>query len=183
MIDMAKEMPLLARHEGVWDGTYSYFNTKNEKVDEHASRLLCRIPDTGEFPYHQTNHYKWADGKYETREFPAEFRDGRIWWDNDLIQGWAAEVPLDDLNRTMMLYWQRTGDPSLYLYEQIQISDDGQNRCRTWHWIRDGLLETRTAIQETFVTKDWRAVDAEMAELNDKGEPATWGTGLGFGAG
>ena len=61
-----------------------------------------------------------------------------------------------------MLYWQRTGDPSLYLYEQIQISDDGLNRCRTWHWIRNGKLETRTAIQETFVTKDWRAIDIEM---------------------
>ena len=44
MIDIAREMPLLARHEGVWDGVYSYFNASNEKVDEHASRLLCRMP-------------------------------------------------------------------------------------------------------------------------------------------
>ncbi len=70
---------------------------------------------------------------------------------------------LDMLNRTVVLYWQRTGDPSLYLYEMIQIADDGMNRCRTWHWIRNGMLETRTAIQETFVTRDWRAIDAEMA--------------------
>ena len=85
-----------------------------------------------------------------------------MWWDNDLIKGWAAEVPLDEYNRTVMLYWQRTGDPLLYLYEQIQISDDGRHRCRTWHWIRNGVLETRTAINETFVTRDWRAVDADM---------------------
>ena len=96
------------------------------------------------------------------RDFPATYRDGRVWWDNELIQGWAAEVPLDEYNRTMMLYWQRTGDPSLYLYEQIQIADDGQSRCRTWHWIRDGKLETRTAIQERFVTKNWRRVEQEM---------------------
>jgi hypothetical protein len=153
-------MALLARHEGVWDGTYSYFNDKDELVDQHKSRLFCRLFDeNAEHPYHQTNYYTWDDGRTDIRDFPATYRDGRIWWDNDLIKGWAAAVPLDDLNRTMMLYWQRTGDPSLYLYEMIQISDDGQNRCRTWHWIRNGKLETRTAIQEVFVTKDWRSLE------------------------
>jgi hypothetical protein len=154
-------MPLLARHEGVWDGTYSYFNAQNEKIDEHKSRLFCRFPDDGAFPYHQTNHYTWADGRTEVREFPALYRDHRVWWDTELIKGWAAEVGLDEYNRSVMLYWQRQGDPSLYLYEMIQISDCGQNRCRTWHWIRDGLLETRTAIQEVLVTKDWRSLEGK----------------------
>lgn len=157
------DMPLLARHEGVWDGVYTYYNAAGERVDEHTSRLLCRIDDDAEHAYHQTNHYTWPDGRTEIRDFPAEYREGQIWWDNELIVGWAAEVPLDQNARTMMLYWQRTGDPSLYLYEMIQLSDDGKNRCRTWHWIRNGMLETRTAIQETFVTKDWRGIDAEMA--------------------
>lgn len=156
------DMPLLGRHEGVWDGVYTYYNAAGEKVDEHTSRLFCRLPDGGDYPYHQTNHYTWADGRKEIRDFPAAYRDKRIWWDNDLIKGWAAEVGLDQNNRTMMLYWQRTGDPSLYLYEMIQLSDDGQTRCRTWHWIRDGRLETRTAIQERLVTRDWRAVEKEM---------------------
>ena len=161
-VDIRVAMPQLARHEGVWAGVYSFFNDRNEKIDEHASRLICRFPDGGAFPYHQTNHDTWADGRKESRDFPALYRDGRVWWDNELIKGWAAEVPLDEYNRTVMLYWQRTGDPSLYLYEQIQISDDGLNRCRTWHWIRNGKLETRTAINEVFVTRDWRAIDAEM---------------------
>lgn len=154
-----EDMPLLARHEGVWDGTYTYFNAANEKVDEHASRLFCRFPDEGAHPYHQTNHYRWADGRTEVRDFPAEYRDRRVWWDNDLIVGSAWEVKEDANNRAVMLYWQRQGDPSLYLYEMIQIADDGQSRCRTWHWIRNGLLERRTAIQETLVTKDWRSLD------------------------
>lgn len=160
-MDFREEMPLLARHEGVWDGVYNYFNDKEELIDQHSSRLFCRIlDDDAEFPYHQTNHYSWADGRTEIRDFPARYRDGRIWWDNDLIKGWAAPVALDEYGRTMMLYWQRTGDPSLYLYEMIQISDNGQNRCRTWHWIRNGKLETRTAIQERFVTRDWCSLEA-----------------------
>jgi hypothetical protein len=157
-----EDMPILARHEGVWDGVYTYYNAAGEKVDEHKSRLLCRFPDDGEHPYHQTNFYTWDDGRTDIRDFPAAYHDKRVWWDNDLIKGWAAEVGLDDKNRTVMLYWQRQGDPSLYLYEMIQIADDGQTRCRTWHWIRNGQLETRTAIQEKLVTTDWRAIEREM---------------------
>ncbi len=81
----------------------------------------------------------------------------------------------------MTLYWHRTGDPSLYLYEQIQLSNDGKNRCQTWHWIRNGALETRTAIQETFVTKDWRAMDTEMSRAAGQGTVVEFGGGSGFG--
>ncbi len=156
-----EDMPLLARHEGVWDGSYRYYNAAGDKVDEHASRLFCRFLEDGA-PYHQTNYYTWPDGRTETREFPAAYHDKRIWWDNELIIGWAAEVGLDEKSRTMMLYWQRTGDPSLYLYEMIQLADDGLSRCRTWHWIRNGMLETRTAIEEKFVTRDWRSLDPAL---------------------
>ena len=30
-----EDMPLLARHEGVWDGVYTYYNATGDKVDEH----------------------------------------------------------------------------------------------------------------------------------------------------
>ena len=159
-MSIREDMPLLARHEGVWDGVYTYYNAAGEKVDEHTSRLFCRFTDDPTRPYHQTNHYSWDDGRTELRDFPATYRDKRVWWDNELIQGSAWEVGQDDNARSVMLYWQRTGDPSLYLYEMIQIADDGQTRCRTWHWIRNGQLETRTAIQERLVTKDWRSLEA-----------------------
>jgi hypothetical protein len=157
-------MPLLARHEGVWEGTYRYYNSDGVKVDEHRSLLLCRMPEEGAHAYHQTNHYVWEDGRREVREFPASYRDRRVWWDNELIKGWAAEEPLDENKRTVVLHWQRQGDPSLYLYEMIQLADDGQTRCRTWHWIRSGRLETRTAIEERLVTSDWKSYEAQMAE-------------------
>jgi hypothetical protein len=162
MMGIREEMPLLARHEGVWDGVYMYYNAAGEKIDEHRSRLFCRFPESGAYPYHQTNYYTWDDGRTDIRDFPASYAEKRVWWDNDLIKGWAAEVPLDQYRRTVMLYWQRQGDPGLYLYEMIQIADDGQSRCRTWHWIRNGQLETRTAIQEKLVSRDWRAIEKQM---------------------
>jgi hypothetical protein len=100
-----EDMPLLARHEGVWEGEYVYYNAAGDMVDRHHSRLLCRFPDDGPYPYHQTNFYTWADGRTEVRDFPASYRDKRVWWDNELIKGWAAEEPLDNKLAT----WSSTG--------------------------------------------------------------------------
>lgn len=156
MTDIKTAMPLLAKHEGVWDGSYRHYDADGNKVDEHRSRLVCRFPEHGEVPYHQTNHYTWADGRTEVRDFPAAYRDGRVWFDNELIAGWAAEVGLDEFDRTVMLYWQRKGEPDLYLYEMIQLSDDGRSRSRVWQWIKAGRIHMRTLIDEEKVSDDCR---------------------------
>jgi len=153
-------LPLLARHEGVWEGVYQVFNADGEKTDEHASRLICRFPDQGA-PYHQTNMYRWADGRREVRDFPAGVKDGRLFFDNDLINGWACDVALDDFKRTTMLNWVRTGEPDLYLYEMIQLSDDSQARARVWQWFKADRLFQRTLIQERFVSSDWAAYEGQ----------------------
>lgn len=153
--DIKTAMPLLARNEGVWEGWYRYFDHDGNKVDEHRSRLVCRFPGNGPVPYHQTNHYTWADGKKEVRDFPAQYRDGRVWFDNELIDGWAAEVPLDAHRRTIMLYWVRKGEPETYLYEMIQLSDCGRYRQRVWQWIKDGQCVLRTLIDEQKVSDSW----------------------------
>ena len=153
-------MPILASNEGVWEGIYRYYDAKTGVMtDEHKCRLLCRLvadDNTGDEKYYQTNHYYWADGRYEKREFPAEYRDGRVWWDNDLIKGWAAEMQPDDFHRSTCLNWTRQSDPGVYLYEMIQNSDDRKNRARTWQWFRDGLCFQRTLIDEKFITRDWQ---------------------------
>lgn len=158
MNELKRIMPLLARHEGVWEGHYRYYDAAGDKTDEHESRLICRFPETGA-PYHQTNHYRWADGRREVRDFPAAVKDGRLWWDNELIQGWACDVPLDDFKRTTMLQWVRTGEPDLYLYEMIQLSDDSQARARVWQWYKGDRLFQRTLVDERRVSEDWRAYE------------------------
>lgn len=158
--ELKRLMPVLARHEGVWEGCYRYFDIDGNKIDEHQSRLVCRFPDEGDIPYHQTNYYTWNDGRTEARDFPAGVKDGRLFWDNDLIRGWAADVDLDDFGRTTMLNWVRTGDESVYLYEMIHLSDCGQYRSRVWQWFKDGKLIQRTLIDEERVTTDWRAFEA-----------------------
>ncbi|MDX1291224.1 MAG: DUF3598 domain-containing protein [Hyphomonas sp.] len=156
--ELRKILPLLARHEGVWEGVYRVYDADGNKTDEHQSRLICRFPEEGA-PYHQTNLYRWADGRREVRDFPASIKDNRLCWDNELINGWACDVALDDYSRTTMLNWTRTGEPDLYLYEMIQLSDDGQSRSRVWQWFKGDRLFQRTLIDEKRVSDDWKAYD------------------------
>jgi len=156
MIDLKQHMPYLARHDGIWDGVYRYYDPQGNKIDEHTSRLVCRITGNDDVPYHQTNHYRWADGRTEVRDFPSTYQFGRIIFDNELIHGWCTEIPEDDHHRTLMLYWKRKGEDDIELYEMIQLSDCGTLRNRVWHWYKQGVLIQRTLIDETFVSRDWR---------------------------
>jgi len=155
MSTIKQDMPLLARHQGVWEGWYRHVDPEGRIVDAHRSRLLCRFPATGEFPYHQTNIYTWEDGRKEVRDYPCRYVDGskELRFLNELIDGWAREVPIDPKRRTLMLSWFRPDMPQIYFYEMIQTSDDARRRSRTWQWFNasDGSLFRRTLIDESKV--------------------------------
>jgi len=161
MIDLKMHMPSLARHEGVWDGMYRYYDADGNKTDEHASRLICRITGDDAVPYHQTNNYSWADGRTEIRDFKTTYSFGRIIFDNELIYGWCTQVPEDDFHRTLMLYWQRKGEEGLELYEMIQLSDCGNLRNRIWHWYKKGVLIQRTLIDEKRASHNWKQITGD----------------------
>ena len=166
-MSLREAMPLLARNEGVWEGYYRYYDAAGEKVDEHKSRLICRIKDDRD--YHQTNLYRWADGRRETRDFPAAIDGVRLILSTE-IDGWAAAVDLDEHGRTMMLHWTRKNEPDLYLYEMIQLSDDGESRARVWQWFRHDRLAQRTLIDEVRISTDWQAyesIDPGYGDIRD----------------
>ena len=144
MSNIRQEMPLLARHEGVWEGTYTFVDPNSNVIDKHRSRLTCSFPEEGEFPYFQVNEYTWDDGKTERIEFPATYKDGKIWFDTERINGFCWEV--DD--HCIVLHWVYVKDPSITLYELIHLDDSGTKRTRTWHWLKDGACFQRTLIDE-----------------------------------
>jgi hypothetical protein len=144
MSDIKTAMPLLARHEGEWEGVYMEVDPDGKVIDRHRSYLICSFPESGPYPYYQINKYTWDDGRTEEHHFPAVYKDGRIWWDTERIAGYAWEADA----KTVMLYWERKGMPGMSLYEMIQLSDDGQQRARTWHWFKDGVLQKRTLVRE-----------------------------------
>jgi hypothetical protein len=46
-------------------------------------------------------------------------------------------------------------DPDKYVYEMINISDDGQFRTRMTQFLKDGKKTSRTLIDEELVSSDW----------------------------
>lgn len=143
-----EEMPLLARHEGEWEGTYTVIDRDNNITDHHRSYLTNTFPTVGEFPYLQTNTYTWDDGRTETIEFPASYKDGKLWFDTERINGFCWEVD----EHCIVLHWIYNADPTVTLYELIYLDDAGQNRTRTWQWLKDGVCFQRTLINEKRVT-------------------------------
>lgn len=144
MDDIRQGMPVLARHEGEWEGQYIHVDLDNKELDRHRSHLQCLFPTEGPFAYHQINTYTWDDGRREEIHFPAVYRDKRIWWDTERIVGGAWEID----PRTVVLTWTRKDLPGSYLYEQIQISEDNAHRGRTWHWFENDRMFKRTCINE-----------------------------------
>jgi hypothetical protein len=137
-------MPVLARHEGRWEGEYIHVDAQNNEIDRHRAELTCAFPVDGPFGYHQVNIYTWPDGRREEHQFPAVYKDKQIFWDTERILGRAWEID----ERTVVLTWTRKGEPGTYLYEMIQISDDNAYRGRTWHWFENDHLVKRTCIKE-----------------------------------
>ena len=147
MQDIRTHMPVLARHEGRWEGVYIHVDPDNQELDRHLAKLQCTFPESGPYAYHQINTYIWPDGRTEEIHFPATYKDKAIWWDTDRIFGKAWEEDA----RSVVLTWSRKEMPGSYLYELIQISDDNNHRGRTWHWFVDDRLIRRTCIKETRV--------------------------------
>lgn len=144
MSNIRAEMPVLARHEGEWRGRYTLIDTSGQILDYHESHLSCQFPEDGPYPYYQINRYKWADGKEEEHKFPGTYQDKILWFDSDRIQGKAWEID----NSSVILWFSYKTDPSMYLYEMIQISSDNNHRARTWHWFKNDQIYQRTLIQE-----------------------------------
>jgi len=142
---LKKAMPLLARHEGEWRGTYLHFDASGRAQDEHKSELTCLFPKTGKFPYVQISRYFWADGKEQLLRLPARFKKGQLIWQEEFIQGRAWEA--DD--KTLMMKWLHRGDVTNHLYEIIHLHKDDTERTRTLTWFRDDRLYRRTLISET----------------------------------
>jgi hypothetical protein len=146
-VELRKEMPLLARHEGQWIGVYTTVDAEGRIIDQHKSHLTCEFSNDAQFPYKQTNRYTWDDGRTEEHFFPASYANKKIWFENERISGAAWEVEGD----TVLLTWKRNDISNSKLVEMIQLSSDGLRRSRTWHWFVNDALVKRTLIEETKV--------------------------------
>lgn len=146
--ELARVMPALLDHEGVWEGTYRFVDTEGRTVDLYESRIHCEFPDDGPWAYVQRNRYTWPDGRVVEIEFGGELQGERIFWDTERFKGYGW-LTHDDI---VMLSLDRKDTPGESFTEMIQIGADGIHRARTWQWFRDGKPFQRTLCDERRVS-------------------------------
>ena len=152
-----ERLPVLARHEGVWDGMFRRVDADGRIVEEFSSRIIKRFLPDEFWPmiYHQTNMYDLPDGTKQVIDTKGKYDDGKVWFESARVDGWQLDDPSDPFNRTVFLYMVYKSDPNQYVYEMINISDDGKNRTRMTQFLQDGKTTKRTLIDEHLVSSDW----------------------------
>ncbi|MEO7269627.1 MAG: DUF3598 family protein [Knoellia sp.] len=140
------EFPVLSDHLGQWEGEYVHLDPDGREIDRHASHLLATVPEDGSYDIHQVNTYTWADGRREQVEFGGTLKGKDIHFDNDRILGSMHQID----SRTILLVWSYKTllEPGNSVHEVIQLSEDGQEKVRSWHWMESDRLVRRTVIRE-----------------------------------
>lgn len=144
---MSRTLALLRRHAGVWEGEYTHLAASDWSViATQRFRITVETFDSGPICYRQTSHYWHPDGREETLVYEGVLRaaDDRVVFDNGRILGecWAIEAD------ALYLQFGFTAAPGSSVAEMIQLSADGMQRARTWHWSRGGVLEQVTLVRE-----------------------------------
>jgi len=150
-------LPVLARHEGVWDGVFRRMDPAGKIKAEFNARIIKRFLPDEHWPkiYHQTNMYDLPDGQRQVIDTKGEYRDGKIHFASQRVTGWQLDDVSDPFNRTVFLYMVYNSDPDQYVYELINISDDGKYRTRMTQFLKGGRTTGRTLIDEELVSRDW----------------------------
>ena len=142
-------LPLLARHEGIWEGTYRFITPQLAVNDQYDFRITVSFPDDGQggITYRQESAYRWPDGRTQHLSYDAQYRDdnGRaiVAFDGRIAgRMWELDA------RTIYLTFGFADQPGVEVCEMIQLAPNGRDRARTWHWFNDGKLFQLTLVDE-----------------------------------
>lgn len=147
---LREALPVMARHEGVWRGTFRRYDADGVLMESFPTEITTRLRDDADgMVFHQTNRYFKDDDQIETIESFGFFDGERVRFDNPAVAGWAIDDPTDEADRSVLLHLAFKTGSGVYAYETVQISDDGQHRHRaTQYYGPDGRLIRRTLIDE-----------------------------------
>ena len=138
-------MPTFARHEGRWTGTYTHMTPDQKVIDHYRVHITAELPDEGPVDFRLHTHNVWPDGREQRGIYEARFSGGKLLFEQQLI---GSLWDIDDVSSYLRFSFEH--DPSITVFEMLNISADGQNRARTWHWFRDQKLFQIT------LTDEWR---------------------------
>lgn len=137
-------MPAIFKHEGTWLGHYRHLSETGELLDEHESRVECKLPDEPDVVFRQTNHFVWHDGRTLDYSFEGTLHNNRLWFDTPTFVGgaWQTEAGI------IMLNLDRKDLPGQRFIEVIVMGDNHNHRVRTWYYFEHGICCKRTLCTE-----------------------------------
>lgn len=169
---LRNRLPIVCRHEGVWEGVYRRYDGAGKPLGEHRSRVVIRFredPKGGAELLQQSNYYFYTDGRREAIETLGSFDGRRLNFYSDRVDGWTMDDTTDPKQATAILAMTFKKDVGWYtkgvdVYELINISADGKFRSRMSQHLKNGQALTRTLIDERLRTPDWRS-ETDWQEL------------------
>jgi hypothetical protein len=155
------KLPEVARQQGVWRGMFRRYDADGKLTSEFPSEIIARVVNRdGKQVYHQTNTYRPSNAPQQVIQSFGEIRDGRIWFSNERLEGWSADIAGDPSGRGSVIVMNYKDGSGTYVYEIVTRSDDGRRRSRATQYFKGGKLERRTLIDEEKITDDWAAYEA-----------------------
>ena len=137
-------LPVLARNEGRWDGTYRIVKPDGTPVEQYDFRIRVTLSQDNSRAYRQDSYYTYPDGTKSAIVFQAAYADGGVQWDDERIFGRLWEISDDTIYLTFGFHQM----PNTVCHEMIQTQPNGIDRGRTWLWYVDGRLDRYTLIDE-----------------------------------
>jgi hypothetical protein len=150
---MLRRMPLTARMEGVWEGTFRRYDAAGALQDTLPSRIIIRfLPDGSPNDYAQTNILR-PPGRPEQRiESVGRWDVDRLRFSNARLEGWAQDVAADPAGLTSVFHMTYKDGSRMIVSEVVSLAPDGRRRSRATQYMVDGQIIRRTLIDETKVS-------------------------------
>ena len=135
MSAIERHMPVLARGSGRWTGQTRVISPEGKPLDSYTVDTVTRFPTDGSADYSAHVIHTWPHGKQRDIVILADYRGNQLEWRTPAT-GQMREI--DD--RAVYVTFSLAHDPSVKVRGLINISPDGTQRTRTWHWFKDEEL-------------------------------------------
>ncbi|MAN45268.1 MAG: hypothetical protein GYB49_11875 [Alphaproteobacteria bacterium] len=135
MSAIARHMPVVSRGSGRWTGHNRMISPDGKLLDSYTVDTLSRFPTDGSADYSLHIIHTWPHGKQREIMILADYRNNQLEW-RDRVTGQMREI--DDT--TVYVTFAMTDDPSVQVRGLMNVSPDGTQRARTWHWFKNEKL-------------------------------------------
>ena len=152
--ELRRRIPLTAKMEGVWEGTFRRVDGNGEIMETLPSRITVRLLPDGEiYDYHQTNVLNPGSDDEQRIESFGKWDVDRLRFFNDRLEGWAKAVAADEAGETSVFLMEFKDGSGLTVSEVVSFRPgDPDVRMRATQYMRDGHIVRRTLIDEIKVS-------------------------------